>query len=103
MKDMRKPHTVNRSLTIIAMLFLAVTLVACGGGTGAPGDTGNPLVQISSGDSSMTDSYELTGVAVDNVEVTELEYALGGGTPVALTLSGNAFSATLNLAPGTNA
>src|SRR5690554_3288496 len=93
---------IKRRLPLIAALLLTTTLVACGGGVTAPTDDSDPVVQITTPSSSDTVAYQLTGVAMDNVQVTELAYTLGGAEPQPLTMTGNTFSATLTMAAGPN-
>ena len=93
---------IKRRLPLIAALLLTTTLVACGGGVTAPTDDSDPVVQITSPSSSDTVAYQLTGVAMDNVQVTELAYTLGDAEPQPLTMTGNTFSATLTMAAGPN-
>ena len=87
------------------MLFLLTVLVACGKNTPDPpdpSDSSQPVVEITSATSSQTAAYQLTGVAIDDVGVTELEYTHDGGDAQALSLTGNTFSAGLTLTAGAN-
>lgn len=103
MKPDRRNVTLARGTMLAALFAVAVTITACGGG-GAPQptDNSNPVVAIGSAPNSPGASYELTGVALDNVGVTGVSYTLGGGAAQELTLSNNIFSATLTLSPGGN-
>lgn len=89
----------------LSVLFLLTVLVACGKNTPDPpdpSDSSQPVVEITSATSSQTAAYQLTGVAIDDVGVTELEYTHDGGDAQALSLTGNTFSAGLTLTDGAN-
>lgn len=91
----------NRSaLAVTAALGLSLVLAACS--SGAPSDSVKPNVQVTSGASSATAAYNLTGVAFDNVGVSEVTYSVDGGAAQPVVLTDGSFSVALNLAPGAN-
>ena len=81
----------------------ALLLTSCGGkpATAAP-DTQAPVLYVTSGASSTSASYVLTGVSVDDTATTTVTVKPGGGATVTATLDGNEFSAPLTLQPGVN-
>ncbi len=86
-------------LALTAAIGLSLLLAACSSG---PGDSVKPTVQVTSASSSATPDYNLTGVAIDDVGVTEVSYTLGGAAAQPVVLTDGSFSVALTLAPGTN-
>lgn len=96
------PIRPGKALSILTTaLGLTVLLAACGGNP-TSSDTSNPTVEMTSAANSATAAYTLTGLAVDNVAVTGVNYTLNGGTALAASVTGNSFTANLTLGAGPN-
>lgn len=103
------PPGAERSNTIallrltVVLTVAALLLTSCGGrpATAAP-DTQAPVPYVTSGASSTSASYVLTGVSVDDTATTTVTVEPAGGATVTATLDDNEFSATLTLQPGVN-
>ncbi|HTV43621.1 MAG TPA: Ig-like domain-containing protein [Candidatus Sulfotelmatobacter sp.] len=68
-------------------------------------DTNKPFLSITNVTPGMlvaNGTFTVMGVATDNVAVADVYYSLNGGSYTGAALSGNQWSATLNLVTGTN-
>lgn len=64
--------------------------------------SGTPVVIFTSDTLTKSRAYRLSGLALDDFGVEQLEYRLNSEPPVELPLSGNEFEAALTLAAGMN-